>query len=77
MAFGGTLAVAIFGDFDDPNVGQFSDQLIGIVAIGAFTFLFAFLVFYLLKITIGIRVDIEEEVRGLDVGEHDMQAYQI
>ncbi len=73
----GTLAVAIFGDFEDPNVGQFSDQLIGIAAIGVFTFLFAFLVFYILKVTVGIRVDAEEEARGLDVGEHDMQAYQI
>jgi Amt family ammonium transporter len=73
----GTLAVAIFGDFDDPNVGEFSDQLIGIVAIGLFTFTFAFLLFYILKITLGIRVDEEEEARGLDIGEHEMQAYQI
>ena len=73
----GTLAVAIFGDFDDPNVGQFSDQLIGIAAVGAFTFAFAFLVFFLLKATMGIRVDEEEEAVGLDIGEHELQAYQI
>jgi len=30
-----------------------------------------------LKATTGIRVDEEEEARGLDIGEHEMQAYQI
>ena len=71
----GTLAVAIFGDFDDPNVGQFSDQLIGVLAMGAFTFTFAFIIFYILKVTIGIRVSAEEEEKGLDIMEHEMRAY--
>lgn len=71
----GTLAVAIFGDFDDANVGQFSDQIIGILAIGVFTFLFAFILFYILKVTIGIRVDEEEEEKGLDIMEHGMRSY--
>ncbi|MEL6123853.1 MAG: ammonium transporter, partial [Bacteroidota bacterium] len=60
---------------DDPNVGQFSDQLIGILAMGVFTFVFAFLVFYVLKVTMGIRVDDEEEEKGLDIMEHEMRAY--
>jgi len=71
----GTLAVGIFGDFDDPNIGQFSDQLIGVLAMGLFSFVFAFIVFYILKITIGIRVDEEEEEKGLDIMEHEMRAY--
>lgn len=71
----GTLAVAIFGNFDDPNVGQFSDQLIGILAIGVFTFLFAFLVFYILKLAFGLRVDAKEEIQGLDIHEHGIHAY--
>ena len=71
----GTLAVAIFGDFDDANVGQFSDQIIGILAIGAFSFVFAFILFYILKVTIGIRVDEEEEEKGLDIMEHEMRSY--
>jgi len=71
----GTLAVAIFGDFDDPNVGQFSDQLIGILAIGAFTFIFSFVLFFILKKTIGIRVNAEEEEKGLDIMEHEMRSY--
>lgn len=71
----GTLAVAFFGDYDDPNVGQLTDQLIGIVAIGAFTFILSFAIIYVLKVTIGIRVDADEEERGLDIMEHEMRAY--
>jgi len=71
----GTLAVAIFGDFKDANVGQFSDQLIGVLAIGLFTFIFCFIVFFLLKISIGIRVSDNEESSGLDLHEHHLPAY--
>ncbi len=70
----GTLAVAIFGNFDQ-GVGELSDQLIGILAVGAFSFTFAFLLFYILKITIGIRVSEEEEEKGLDICEHELPAY--
>ena len=70
----GTLAVAIFGDYGD-GVGTLMSQLIGIAAIGAFTFTFAFLVFFILKKTVGIRVDIEEETIGLDIREHQLSAY--
>jgi len=70
----GTLAVALFGNYDD-GVGELSDQLIGIAAIGAFTFTFAFIAFAILKYTVGIRVPQEEEVKGLDIGEHQMSAY--
>ena len=65
----GTLAVGIFG------TGNFVTQLIGVVAIGAFTVIFSAVVWSILKFTIGIRVDEEEERRGLDIGEHGMEAY--
>ncbi|MEM6319176.1 MAG: ammonium transporter [Bacteroidota bacterium] len=71
----GTLAVGIFGEL--AGTAQLVNQLIGIVSIGIFTFLFAFIVFFALKNTVGIRVDEEEEARGLDIGEHEMEAYQI
>lgn len=71
----GTLAVGIFGNL--AGGAQIVTQLIGIAAVGAFTFTFAFAVFFILKATVGIRVDEEEEARGLDIGEHEMQAYQI
>ena len=71
----GTLAVGLFGSM--AGGAQIVTQLIGIASIGIFTFIFAFAVFFVLKATVGIRVDEEEEARGLDIGEHEMQAYQI
>lgn len=50
-------------------------QLLGIVAIGAFTFVSSGLVWLVLKKTIGIRVSREEEIQGLDIGEHGNVAY--
>ena len=65
----GTLAVGIFG------TGNIVTQLIGIVAIGAFTVIFSAIVWLALKATIGIRVNEHEEIQGLDIGEHGMEAY--
>ena len=70
----GTIAVALFGDYDD-GIGTLGIQLLGVGVVGLFTFSFAFLVFFLLKITVGIRVDKEEEMIGLDIGEHQAVAY--
>jgi ammonium transporter, Amt family len=70
----GTLAVGIFGNYGE-GVGSIGTQLLGILAVGVFTFSFALLVFFLLKITIGIRVPVEEEESGLDIVEHEMTAY--
>ncbi len=69
----GTLAVGIFG------IGEFSflTQLVGTLAVGAFSFLTSLTIFGVLKATMGIRVDEEEEIRGLDLGEHDMHAYTL
>lgn len=50
-------------------------QLIGIVAVGAFVFISSLLVWYLIKKTLGIRVSREEEIAGLDIGEHGNIAY--
>jgi len=70
----GTIAVALFGNYGE-GVGTLWAQLVGIGAIGAFTFVFSFAVFFLLKMIFGIRVSSEEEVKGLDVEEHDLSAY--
>ena len=69
----GTLAVGIFGA--KAGLGQFLTQLYGTLAIGAFTFAFAFGTMFILKKTMGIRVSEEEEEKGLDVAEHEMHAY--
>jgi Amt family ammonium transporter len=66
----GTLAVGIFG------TGNFITQLIGVLAVGAFTFSFAFIVIFIIKKTVGIRVTEDMETRGLDITEHEMGAYQ-
>ena len=70
----GTIAVAIFGNYDE-GVGTLGVQLLGIAAVGVFTFSFAFIIFFILKKTIGIRVDKKEEIKGLDIGEHQATAY--
>jgi Amt family ammonium transporter len=65
----GTLAVGIFGS------GSFVAQLVGIVAIGAFVFVSSLIVWTVLKMTIGIRVDDEAEMAGLDSSELGIEAY--
>lgn len=68
----GTLAAGIFGEGKDIVA-----QLTGIAAIGVFSFTFAFIVFYILKLTTGIRVPESDEERGLDITEHEMEAYKM
>ena len=50
-------------------------QLIGIVTVGAFTFVVSWIVWTILKMTMGIRVSEEEELAGLDNAELGMEAY--
>ncbi|HAF58178.1 MAG TPA: ammonium transporter, partial [Opitutae bacterium] len=65
----GTLACAIFADFD------FMVQLQGALLVSAFAFIFAYVVFSVLKAVMGVRVSEEEEDRGLDITEHGQEAY--
>ncbi len=71
----GTLSVGLLGV--QAGIQQLLAQLIGIVSIGVFTFSFAFIVFYIIKRVSGIRVSEEEEMRGLDITEHEMEAYTV
>jgi len=50
-------------------------QAIGVVSVGAFTVIASGLLWSLLKVTIGIRVDEEEELLGLDKSELGIEAY--
>ena len=68
----GTLAVGIFSTNPDHS---FMTQLIGVGAYALFCLPAAFLIFYGLKATTGLRVTPEEERIGLDVSEHGMEAY--
>jgi Amt family ammonium transporter len=66
----GTLATGIWG-----TDKSFITQLIGVLAYGIFCVVCATILFGILKATLGIRVSREEEILGLDVGEHGMEAY--
>ncbi len=77
----GTLAVAIFGNqeickantgFDLPTLGT---QLATVGSVAAFSFFGSLVIWLALKYTIGIRVTEEEEIDGLDHGEHGNEAY--
>jgi len=50
-------------------------QLTGVFAVGVFTFTVAYIIWAMIKSTIGLRVSREEEIGGLDIGEHGMEAY--
>ena len=75
----GTLAVGLFdqelGLFYGGGVTQLFAQFIGVVAIGLFTVIVTSVLWVILKSLIGIRVSSEEELKGLDIGEHGMEAY--
>lgn len=65
----GTLAVGIFGS------GNIVTQITGIVAIGLFVCITSAVVWFALKFTMGIRVNDEDEVTGLDRTELGVEAY--
>lgn len=69
----GTLAVGIFGA--KAGIGQLGVQILGIVSYGVVCGIAAFLFFAIIKAVMGLRVSEEEEVDGLDYGEHGMLAY--
>ena len=69
----GTLAVGIFGNM--AGIDQFITQLIGVGAYAAFCIVTSFIIFYILKVTLGLRVSAKEETEGLDIHEHGMDAY--
>ncbi|MFH0977022.1 MAG: ammonium transporter [Spirochaetota bacterium] len=83
----GTLAVGLFaqdkitgtatgnGLFNGGGLKLLGAQALGVVSVGAFTFVAAAIVWYVIKVTMGLRVSREEEIQGLDIGEHGIKAY--
>ena len=82
----GTISVGLFATADAPggganglfNGGGFASlqaQLIGTLAVGAFTLTLAYVVWSVIKMLLGMRVDAEDEMRGLDHSEMGMEAY--
>ena len=66
----GTLAVGLFSAEHSLSV-----QALGVVAYGLFCLIGSALIFTVLKYSIGLRVSEDEEIIGLDIGEHDMESY--
>ena len=77
----GTLAVGILGSIEwvdgVPVAASYSflSQFIGVAAAGAISFISALVIFLVIKAIGGLRVSESEELRGLDLGEHGMEAY--
>jgi Amt family ammonium transporter len=82
----GTLCVGIFGVKGYSGLAndgliygggmtQLIAQIKGVVAVGGFTFVTSLVVWYAIKMTLGVRVKAEDEVEGLDLAEMGMEAY--
>lgn len=69
----GTLAVGIFGSM--AGMDQFLYQLAGVGAAATMCSISAFIILFAIKKVVGIRVSKEEELQGLDLHEHGMDAY--
>ncbi len=66
----GTIAVGIF----NPEVTILA-QLKGVVVIGAFVFISSFIIWKILDVVVGLRVDEETEITGLDIHETGLECY--
>ena len=79
----GTLVIGLWGIDPEGGIGlfngggtdQFISQLIGALAYTFWAAVLALVFFYILKISIGLRVTKEEEIEGLDIAEHGLRAY--
>jgi len=83
VGFWGTIVIGLWGVDGDTKIGLFNgggaDQLIaqltGGVAYAVWAVVLSFIVFGILKKTVGLRVTEQEEVAGLDISEHGSIAY--
>jgi Amt family ammonium transporter len=83
--FWGTIAIGLFGKeslglaynglFYGGGLKQLGIQLLGVLSVIIFIVISMSIVFKLINVTIGLRVSREEELKGLDIGEHGMEAY--
>jgi Amt family ammonium transporter len=81
----GTLAVGLWGQqslglahdglFHGGGLTQLGIQALGTLAVDLFVMASMGAVFLAIKHTMGLRVSAEEELRGLDIGEHGMESY--
>ena len=67
--------IALDGLFNGGGVTLLGYQIVGVLAVGAFTFLGSLLVWTIIKTTLGLRVEPDDEMKGLDLSEMGMEAY--
>lgn len=80
---GGTFGALVTGVFAtvgatgllSGNVSQFITQVIGVVSAGAYAFIVTLVIAFILDKTIGLRVEKEDEIMGLDQTQHSESAY--
>jgi Amt family ammonium transporter len=86
----GTLFVGLFAQSEYASLAGFEGvnglffggggsllltQFIGVLSVFAWTLGLMFALFFIMKKTVGLRVSREEELKGLDIEEHGMEAY--
>lgn len=75
----GIIALGLFAEkgglFYGGGTGLLAVQLLGVGAVSIWAFAMTYLVFTILKKTVGIRVTVDEEMEGLDITEHGLSAY--
>jgi len=86
---GGTIGAILTGVFADPsineagkgllygNAGQLLTQIIAVGVTVIYSALATLVIFMIIKVIIGLRVDIEEEISGLDESQHGEKAYDL
>ena len=74
------LFAGIWGTLIVPVTNQdasFSTQLVGVLAVNIFVFIAAYIVWSIMKVTVGLRLSKEAETKGTDVSETGVIAYAI
>ncbi|HSB30344.1 MAG TPA: ammonium transporter [Candidatus Sulfobium mesophilum] len=86
---GGTLGAILTGVFADPainetgkgllygNPGQLLTQLLAVGVTLLYSGIMTFVIFMIIKVLVGLRVDVEDEVIGLDESQHGEKAYNL
>ncbi len=87
---GGIIGALLTGVFAAPSLGgaglgvesggiaaQVGVQALGVAATLVYTGVVTFVILFILKVTIGLRVSDEEETEGLDISQHDERAYNL
>jgi Amt family ammonium transporter len=71
----GFLYAGPLGLFNGGGFASLWTQFLGTICVGGFVVAASSICWIVLKLVLGIRVEPEEELKGLDIGEHGMEAY--